>query len=145
MFRRGRDWWHRLFRVCKCSSHVPLEGSLTTLAAAYPAGFCRAVGKLVQEFGPTTEGPWLGDLADTESGENNCAFLNKKCSNFRDQIGTRSNRTIQRSVKLNPCNTMTFWHKRSQTYLYLIVTVEVELIQYRDTPQTCRDDLTVNF
>jgi hypothetical protein len=45
MFRRGREWWHRLYRVCKCSSHVPLEGSLTTLAAAYPAGFSRAVMK----------------------------------------------------------------------------------------------------
>ena len=31
------------------------------------------------------------------------------------------------------------------TYLYLIVTVEVELIRNRSTPQTCHDDLTVNF
>ena len=88
MFRRGREWWHRLFRVCKCSSHVPLEGSLTTLAAAYPAGFCRAVGKLVQEFGPTTEGPWLGDLADTGNVVVTKSDA-KEVLKGRDQIGTR--------------------------------------------------------
>ena len=50
--------------ACKCSRHVPLDRSLTTLAAAYPAGFCRAVMILVVEFGPTTQGPWLGDTGE---------------------------------------------------------------------------------
>ena len=41
-----------------------MEESLTTIAAAYPARFCRAVMKLVVEFGPNIQGPWLGDYDD---------------------------------------------------------------------------------
>ena len=64
MFRRGRIRWYRLFRVCNCSSHVSLEGSLITLAAAYPAGFCRAVNTFVVGFGLKTLGPCLGSYDD---------------------------------------------------------------------------------
>ena len=66
MFRRGSRWWHQLLRECKCKSHVPLEGSLTTLAAAYPSGFCKAVMRLVLKYGPLVVGPWVGDYNGEE-------------------------------------------------------------------------------
>ena len=57
MVPRRSIFWKKLIKGCTCKKpHVKLEGSLTTLAAAYPEGFCETVGENVKEEMPESVG-----------------------------------------------------------------------------------------
>ena len=60
MFPRRSAFWKTLYKPCSCTKpHVKLEGSLTTLAAAYPEGFCKSVSDIVEFRKPPGPGPWI--------------------------------------------------------------------------------------
>ena len=78
LFRRGSVFWCKLYKPCRCRKpHTPLEGSLTTAAAAYPDLLCQLIARLVEEHMPRTAGPWLLGAEDIGSGTPGDIIINK--------------------------------------------------------------------
>ena len=62
LFLHLGKYWDQLVRPCTCvKPHTRLEGSLTTLASAYPDQLCRLIAVIAERNFPGGEGPW-GDL-----------------------------------------------------------------------------------